>query len=124
MELDYESLRAACFDAARKTLEDARPVDVARIIRLSDRFYHCASEHVSRIVEQGRDPNILVRSVNYLAHTHAIQPMHDSTEWFFFMLRALVELSCPERQQDRESLAVFSDIEEGLAVARSCTEKG
>ncbi|HOP40323.1 MAG TPA: hypothetical protein PLI53_04700 [Geobacteraceae bacterium] len=118
MDLDHEALREACFNAARRTLEDARPVDVARIDRLADRFYHHAREHVSRIKMQGRDPNILVRAVNYLAHTHAIQPMHDSTEWFFFMMRALVELVCPEQQQDEKSKKVFADIEEGLALAR------
>lgn len=118
MDLDHEALRGACFEAARKTLEDARPMDVARINRLADRFYHHALEHVSRINNQGRDPNILVRAVHYLAHSHAIQPMHDSTEWFFFMLRALVELACPERLQNKETMAAFRDIEEGIALAR------
>jgi hypothetical protein len=122
VELDHEVLRAACFDAARKTLEDARPIDVAKIHRLADRFYHFALDHVNRIRKQGRDPNILVRAVHYLAHTHAIQPMHDSTEWFFFMLRALLELACPERVQNSESFAIFSDIEEGLTVARQLGE--
>lgn len=119
VDLDHEALRDACFEAARKTLEDARPMDVARINRLADRIYHHAWEHVSRINKQGRDPNILVRAVRYLAHTHAIQPMHDSTEWFFFMLRTLIELACPERQQNKETEAVFTDIEEGMARARS-----
>jgi len=60
----------------------------------------------------------VVRAVKYLADTHAIQPMHDSTEWFFFMLRALLELACPERVKNRDSLDFYSDIEEGLALAQ------
>lgn len=118
MDLDHEALRAACFEAARKTMEDARPTDVEKIRRLSDTFYHFAREHVLRMRKQGRDPDILVRAVAYLARTHAIVQMHDSTEWFFFMLRALVELACPERKQAEETIAFFGDIEEGIRLAR------
>ena len=118
MDLDHEALRAACFEAARKTMEDARPTDVEKIRRLGDTFYHFAREHVLRMRKQGRDPDILVRAVAYLARTHAIVQMHDSTEWIFFMLRALVELSCPERKQSEETIAFFGDIEEGIRLAR------
>jgi hypothetical protein len=118
LDLDHAELHAACFVAAQKTMMDARPTDVARIQKLADTFYAFCLEHISRVKAQGRDPNILVRAVKYLADTHAIQPMHDSTEWFFFMLRALLELACPERVQNRESFDFFADIEEGLALAR------
>lgn len=118
MDLDHEALRAACFEAARKTMEDARPMDVEKIRRLADAFYHFALEHVSRIRKQGMDPDLLVRAVSYLAQTHAISQMHDSIEWFFFMLRALVELACPEREQTGESLVFLADIEEGISRAR------
>lgn len=118
MDLDHEALRAACFEAARKTMEDARPMDVEKIRRLSDTFYHFALDHVSRIRSQGGEPDILVRAVVYLARTHAISQMHDSIEWFFFMLRALVELACPEREQTGESLVFLADIEEGIRRAR------
>ncbi|MRR35029.1 hypothetical protein EG829_10115 [bacterium] len=118
MELDHEALREACYEAARKTMEDARPTDVEKIRRLADTFYHFAREHVVRFRKQGRDPDILVRAVAYLARTHAIAQMHDSTEWFFFMLRALVELACPEREQAGETLLFFGDVEEGIRLAR------
>lgn len=114
MDLDHEALRAACFEAARKTMEDARPTDVAKIRRLADTFYLFARDHVKRIREQERDPDILVRAVSYLARTHAIAQMHDSTEWFFFMLRALMELACPEMGTSGETPAFLADVEEGI----------
>ncbi len=123
MDLDHEALRAACFEAARKTMEDVRPTDVRKIRRLADTFYHFTLEHVGRIRRHGREPDILVRAVAYLARTHAISQMHDSTEWFFFMLRALVELACPDREQTGESLGFLADLEEGISRVRSRPER-
>lgn len=123
MDLDHAELHAACYQAAQKTMMDARPTDVQRIQKLSDTFYAFSLEHVSRLKIQGRDPNIVVRAVKYLAETHAIQPMHDSTEWFFFILRALLELACPERRTNRVAREFFRDIEEGLAFARRQDEQ-
>ncbi len=118
MDLNHAELHAACYVTAQKTMMDARPTDVLRIKKLADTFYTITLEHISRVKAQGRDPNIVVRAVKYLSDTHAIQPMHDSTEWFFFMLRALLELACPERVKNNDSLDFFADIEEGLAMAR------
>jgi hypothetical protein len=118
LDLNHAELHAACYVTAQKTMMDARPMDVRRIKKLADTFYTISLEHISRVKAQGRDPNIVVRAVKYLADTHAIQPMHDSTEWFFFMLRALLELACPERVKNKDSLDFFSDIEVGLVMAR------
>jgi len=120
LDLDHEALKAVCFEAARKAMEDARPMDVVKIRRLADTFYHFALEHVGRIRRQGREPDILVRAVDYLARTHAIAQMHDSIEWFFFMLRALVELACPEQEQTGASAGFLDDLEEGIRRARLC----
>ncbi|MDD2335835.1 MAG: hypothetical protein PHD01_04575 [Geobacteraceae bacterium] len=117
MDLNHAELHAACYITAKKTMMDARPTDVQRIKKLADTFYTLCLEHIGRVKALGRDPNIVVRAVKYLADTHAIQPMHDSTEWFFFMLRALLELACPEKVNNRDSLVFFTDIEEGLAQA-------
>ncbi|MCK7479601.1 MAG: hypothetical protein M0C28_21435 [Candidatus Moduliflexus flocculans] len=84
MDLNHAALHAACYGAAQKTMLDARPTDVLRIKKLADTFYALCLEHISRIKKQGRDPNILVRAVSYLAETHAIQPMHDKHRVVFF----------------------------------------
>ena len=118
MDLNYDALQSACFAAAKETMWDVRPTDVSKIESLAKEFYTIALSNLSQILEQGRDANILVRAVVYLAHTHAIPPMHDNREWFLFMLRTLIELSCPKTIQTRESSAIFSDIESGIALAR------
>ncbi len=115
--MNHEELRAACFEAARKSMADIRPTDVSKITKLAGLFYQHALHHVGRLRDQGHDPQILVRAVVYMAHTHAISPMHDSTEWFIFMLRALLELSCPEIGQDRDSIAFLADVEAGIRTA-------
>ena len=121
MDLNYEALQSACFAAAKETMWDVRPTDVRKIESLAKEFYNIALSHLNQILEQGRDANILVRAVAYLAHTHAIPPMHDNREWFLFMLRTLVELSCPKTIQTRVSSAIFYDIESGIALARGKT---
>ena len=118
MDLNYEALQSACFAAAKETMWDVRPTDVSKIESLAKEFYSIAMSHLNQILEQGCDANILVRAVGYLAHTHAIPPMHDNREWFLFMLRTLVELSCPKTIQTSDSSAIFSDIESGIAFAR------
>jgi hypothetical protein len=122
MDLNYEALQSACFAAAKEAMWDVRPTDVSKIESLAKEFYTIALSHLNHILEQGRDANILVRVVGYLAHTHAIPPMHDNREWFLFMLRALVELSCPKTIQTRESTAIFSDIESGIARGKSSSK--
>jgi hypothetical protein len=118
MQLDFEALHEACFAAARGTMWDVRPTDVSKIKGLADSFYSIAMSHLNRVRELECDPGILVRAVAYLANTHAIPPMHDSKEWFIFMLAAILELACPQCSQNKESAAILADIEKGISLVR------
>jgi len=104
-------------------MADVRPTDVEKITRLSETFYKYSLYHVGRLKDQDCDLKILERAVVYLAHTHAISPMHDSTEWFMFMLRALLELACPETGQNSETIPFLSDLEAGIRTVRNCVEQ-
>src|SRR6266581_1780778 len=98
MELNTEALHAACLGVARETLwkpKGEKKSTVEEIGALAKKLHTVALLHVEFITEQGRDPNILVRAVRYLAHTHAIPPMRDDTGWFVDMLEVLIELACP-----------------------------
>src|SRR5437763_15709436 len=95
MELDRTALRNACRDVARTTMWDTQPVDVTAIETLADRFLTIALDHQDFVFGQGRDPNLITRAVRYLAHSLAIPPMKDDTQWFEDMLAALIELACP-----------------------------
>jgi hypothetical protein len=99
-------------------MADIRPTDAAKITRLAEAFYKHSLHHVGRLKDQGRDLGILERAVAYLAHTHAQPAMHDCTEWFIFMLRALLELSCPETVQNSETVRFLADLEDGMRAAR------
>ncbi len=119
MNPDFAALHEACYVAARGAMWDARPTDVEKIKSLGDSFFSIAVSHLNRVREQKRDPDIVTRAVAYLANTHAIPPMHDSKEWFIFMLAAIMELACPSCIQNNESAAILSDIEKGISLIRS-----
>jgi hypothetical protein len=72
-----------------------RNVRKKEIDALAEKYYRIAHVQLQFITEQNRDPNLLVRAVRYLAHTHALPPMGKDTEWFSDMLGVLIELACP-----------------------------
>lgn len=101
MELNTEALHAACLGVARETLwkpKGEKKSTEKKIETLAEKLHTVALHHVEFITEQGRDPNLLVRAVRYLARTHAIPPMRDDTGWFVDMLDVLV--SWPARIRD------------------------
>lgn len=119
MKLSQESLTAACYDVANRTMSARRPVDVASIEAVAKRFCDIAAEHEDFLVEQGRDPNLIVRAVRYLADKHAIPPMRNDTRWFSDMLEVLIEIACPNCGTTKDIEAFLRDIEDGIAVGRS-----
>lgn len=122
MGLDEQTLRAACYEAARATMWARKPIDVREIEELAETFEKIARSHSEQIAEQGRDPNILVRAVQYLAGTHAVAPMGKDTSWFGDMLEALLELACPTATLDEKTGLFLKDVEEGIARAQSEVE--
>ena len=83
MELNIEALHAACLGVAREKLwkpKGEKKSMVKKIEALAKKLHSVALTHIGFIIEQRNDPNLLVRAVRYLAHTHAIPPMRDSTQ--------------------------------------------
>jgi len=119
MKLNVTKLKNACFEVARNTMWDTRPIDVADIESVANRFFEIAKDHEEFIVGQGQDPNLITRAVLYLAHSHAIPPMRDNIQWYSDMLATLVELACPNVRAIEENEAFYHDIEEGIEIARS-----
>lgn len=118
MKLDRSALRTACFAAARNVMWARRPIDVASIDAVAQQFLAIAEAHEEFVESQGRDPNLIVRAARYLAETHAIPPMRESTSWFHDMLAVLIELACPNSAGAPAHEPLYRDIEQGLAVAR------
>ena len=114
--LDDEALRAACLELSKQTMW----VEVQSV---ADGYYRTAIDYFEFIEGQGRDPNMLTRAVNYLAHTHAIPPMQDDQRWFSDMMMALIELACPNAGQTAKSAEFLNDIEAGIEEIRSTLDE-
>lgn len=119
MELNTEALHAACREVAKTTLwkpdgEKKRPEK--EIDALAEKYYRIAHVQLQFITEQNRDPNLLVRAVRYLAHTHALPPMGKDTEWFSDMLGVLIELACPNTGLPPKGKAFITDLRRGLSA--------
>jgi hypothetical protein len=110
-DLNQEDLRAACADLVRNMLknEDVHPVEVDALV---ERFYGIAIHHLKRIVEQSRDPYLLVRAVRYVTLTHAGAAR--DAGWFATILECLVELACPSRPLSSDRAAFIADLRQGL----------
>src|SRR5687768_7763585 len=119
MKLNRDELEAACYDVGTNTMWDLRPIDVESIQALAANFVKIAESHEKFIVEQGRDPNLIVRAVRYLNHVHAMPPLKDDTRWFEEMLQVLIELACPSEEAAADLEMFFRDIEKGVFQARA-----
>jgi hypothetical protein len=67
-----------------------------------------------------RDPNILIRAIDYLRRTHIFY-IGENLEKFEICLETLLELACPTIYQTDSSLRFALDVEEGIAILKSAT---
>lgn len=119
MGLNTETLHAACLGVAREKLwkpKGEKKSTVKEIESLAEKLHTVVLHHVEFIIEQGRDPNILVRAVRYLAHTHAIPPTRDDRGWFVDMLQVLIKLACPNTNLQPGGKAFITDLRKGLSA--------
>jgi hypothetical protein len=119
MKLDNNALAEACFEVARAIRSKKNPVDKVLAKASIQIYFNEAIQHEEFLVNQGRDPNIIVRAVRYLAHKHMIPPMEGNVEAFASMLEVLIELACPNTGVDKEQEAFLKDIEQGIRDARN-----
>ena len=124
MELNTEALLAACHETAKITLwqpvDEKQPTE-EEVEDLAEAFYAMSKTHLDYISEQGYDPNILVRAVRYLGHTHAIPPMKDDARWFGDMLEVLIEIACPNVNLPRKGEDFLEDLRHGLSAKAKIT---
>ena len=119
MELNTEALHAACRAVAEQTLWKApgeKKTTEKEFEALTGQFYDIVLVQSEFVIEQGRDPNLLVRTVRYLAHTHALPPMGKDIRWFSNMLEVLVELACPNTNLPRGGKEFVTDLRRGLSA--------
>ena len=119
MKLDEDALSAACYDVAKQTLWRRGPVSMDQIQSLAERLRGIAMDFPDFVAGQGRDPNLVVRAIRYMAHVHAIPPMGDDTQWFYEVLHALVEVACPNAVVGADDVAFLDDLARGIAESRN-----
>jgi hypothetical protein len=119
MVLNTEALHAACLAVAKVTMwkprEEKKSTD-KEVEMLVRKLSEIALDRLEFITGQGYDPNILVRAIRYLAHTHALPPMENDTRWFADMLDVLIELACPNANLPRGGRAFVTDLRRGLSA--------
>ena len=118
MELHESMLRVACFKLARNRLWQMRLIDAEEVECLADSFYEIAINHVELIGTRNRDPNLLVRAVNFLELVAGESPTEDDSQWFQQSLSMLIELACPSVRHTDESCEFLDDLESGIVEAR------
>ena len=109
-----DDLQAACYEVARTTMWDRRPVDVDDIRRVAESFYREAKDQVDYLERMNYPPVFVVRAVRYLGSTHAIPPMRDDVHWFHDMLSLLVELACPNSGSSSRDVMFYRELVHSL----------
>jgi hypothetical protein len=112
-----EELRQACFELARITKWDRKPVDTAAIQALGDNFYKIAMDQESAPLNI--DTALLTRAVRYLANAQAMPPMEEDTFWFFNMLRVVLEIARPNTGIEPGNKEFLKDMIHGIAESLS-----
>jgi hypothetical protein len=111
-ELMSDELQQACFDLARITKWSRKPVDAAKIQAFSEQIAQIAREQVNDPL--GIDIPLITRAVRYLANAHATPPMDEDTQWFYDMLRVVLEIARPNTGIDEENKEFLRDMRDGI----------
>jgi hypothetical protein len=113
-DIELQQLEEACFDLARSTKWAMRPVDTSEIKDLSKRFISVVLEEEDAGRELGITIPLLTRAVHYLRQAHAIPPMGEDVTWFKDMLRAILEIACPNVSLEGQGRQFLCDLLVGI----------
>jgi|SRR5579885_931414 len=108
---ETNDLREACFDLARTTKWEQRPIDLDEINEHAERLYQIAQEQICESLD--RDLALVARAVRYLTNAHGM-PIGNDTNWFSKMLEAVLEVARPNTRQDGIGREFLKDMQEGI----------
>ena len=118
MILNRNALSEACLVVSRNIRYRRNSVDETIAKASVELYMDIALRYEAYLIDQGRDPNIITRVVNYVAHKHVIPPMEGNVESFSTALEVLMELVCPNSAVSSDQEQFFKDIEVGIEEAR------
>lgn len=124
MNHEYDDLKAACFNVARNTMWDMRPIDAERIQAHAERLLTIAVEKQQASEAEGLTIPMITRAVDYLRQVHALPPMKEDTQWFDHMLDVLLELIHPEVPLEGDVRLFLEDLHQSLEKALSSNLPG
>jgi hypothetical protein len=117
--LNCNALKRSCLEVAKSIAWQNGPVNDLVSSSFAEILYQEALFYKDFVVNQGSDPNLITRAVNYLAHAHAIPPTGVDISWFRERLSVLIELACPNCTSRNEDEQFYQDIESGIRIARN-----
>lgn len=115
--LDLVTLREACQQLARHVLLERSEVASNRAQELAATFEDIVHEDLLEQLEPGRDSNLIVRIVQFLAQSDSATPFEPYGQWFFGVALTLMELVCPSAEAAKRCAGLYSDISTGQLLA-------
>jgi hypothetical protein len=114
------ALADACFALARvlKWSKDTAASE-REIGSLAEKLNTIAMERVDDRDTLGIDVPVVTRAVIYLTQTHAFPEIGGRTDWFGYMLDAVLEVARPNSGLDGQAREFLKDRRDGIAVAES-----
>lgn len=87
--------------------------------RLAEKLNAIAMERVDDRDTLGINVPVVTRAVAYLTQAHAMPPMGDHTDWFGYMLDAVLEVARPNSGLDGRAREFLEDMRDGIAAAET-----
>jgi len=119
MKTDRAALEEACYDLARSIRWRDDRVDEVLARGMVEEYVRAALFHEDHLISRGRNPNLVVEVVRYLAEVHAIPPLEGNMEWFRTALDTLVELACPNSRVTEAQRIFFEELGDGIAESKA-----
>jgi len=114
MDEQHQQLKSACYQLAKSTYWDRKPVDTDAIRTYADAIYNIALDESQDIEGLGCTFSTVVKAVYYIDQAHAIPPFKDDVQWFRDTLRAVIEVACPNSSLDGEARNFLADMGRGI----------
>ena len=121
---DLAALREACLLLARQVLLERSEAPSDRAQELAAEFEDMVHEDLLEQLEPGRDPNLIVRIVQFLAQSDSATPFEPYDQWFFGVALSLMELACPSTKTAMTCAQLYADIAAGRDMAMRGSHAG
>jgi hypothetical protein len=122
MEYDRDKLITACKSIVKIISASNESVRISEDEILGN-LLDAVEEHILRCSNLGHDPNIVVRAMHYLVHTHAFPGGEVNVNTYKTMLDVLMEIALPMAVQRFPSCEFLDDMLSGISYSKENLEK-